>query len=80
MFKFRFTLIAILGSFVAVAFTQESAPAKAEDGSTGKVAPIVTAAAEVNVTPAPKPAARMRKVQSRVLQECLAQLPMPKTP
>jgi probable rRNA maturation factor len=29
---------------------------------------------------APKPAARMRKVQSRVLQECLAQLPMPKTP
>jgi probable rRNA maturation factor len=29
---------------------------------------------------APKPAARMRKVQSRVLQECLAQLPMPNTP
>jgi probable rRNA maturation factor len=27
---------------------------------------------------APKPAARMRKVQSRVLQECLAQLPIPK--
>ena len=61
MFKFRFTLIAILGSFVAVAFTQESAPAKAEDASTGKVAPIVTAAAEVNVTPAPKPAARKRR-------------------
>ena len=29
---------------------------------------------------APKPAARMRKVQSRVLQECLAQLPIPKIP
>jgi rRNA maturation RNase YbeY len=29
---------------------------------------------------APKPAARMRKVQSRVLQECLAQLPMPRNP
>ena len=29
---------------------------------------------------APKPAARMRKVQSRALQECLAQLPIPKIP
>ena len=61
MFKFRFTLIAILGSFVAVAFTQESTPAKVEDASTGEVVPVVTAAAEVNVTPAPKPAARKRR-------------------
>jgi hypothetical protein len=60
MFKFRFTLIVILGSFVAVAFTQESVPAKVEDTSAGEGTPVVMAAAEVNITPAPKPAVRKR--------------------
>ena len=61
MFKFRFTLIAILGLFVAVAFTQESTPAKVEEAGGGEVKPVAIAAAESGATPAPKPAARKRR-------------------
>jgi len=61
MFKFRFTLIAILGSFVAVAFTQESTPAKVEGARSGEVKPVANAAAESGVTPAPKRTARKRR-------------------